>query len=96
MSQTHQRGNTPLAFTDDAFTHGYQVGYLQFKVEYATKTPDVMDIYSLIVGVITSVHHSGRYLAGYVTGWIAALIEGYKPSVIASSVLHATTEEVKL
>jgi len=96
MSQTCWRGNTPLAFTDDAFAHAYQVGYLQFKVDYETKTPSVMDIYALVVGVITNVHHSGRYLAGYVTGWIAALVEAYKPSVLAPSVPQAKPEEVKL
>ena len=87
--QTLWREHAPRAFTDDAFTHAYQVGYLQFKVDYATTTPSVMDIYAFIVGTITSVHHSGRYLAGYVTGWIAALVETYKPSV-----LHTQPEEV--
>ena len=94
MSQTCWRENTPLAFTDDAFAHAYQVGYLQFKVDYETKTPSVLDIYTLVVGVITNVQHSGRYLVGYVTGWIAALVETYKPSVLASSVPLAKSKEV--
>jgi len=45
--------------------------------------------------LITSVRHSGRYHAGYVTGWIAALLEeGKKFSAIVPALGEASTEEV--
>ena len=94
--QTLWREYTPRAFTDDAFAHAYQVGYLQFKVDHATTTPSAMDIYALVAETITNVHHSGCYLTGYITGWIAALVETYMPSIVASSVPHVQPEEVTL
>ena len=90
-----QIGNTTIVVNDDEFAHAYQVGYLKYKLDYSTKTLSDMDIYALIVGVITSVHHSGRYHAGYVTGWIAAILEGKKPSVLVPTLIQASTEEVK-
>ncbi len=96
MSQLQQIGNTTIVVADEEFTHAYQVGYLQYKLDYSTKLLSDMDIYTLIVGAITSVQHPGRYHAGYVTGWIAALLEGQKPSIIiSSSRVQANTEEVK-
>jgi len=73
-----QIGNTTIVVRDDEFAHAYQVGYLKYKLDYRTKTLSDMDIYALYVGVITSVRHSGRYNAGYLAGWTAALLEGGK------------------
>ncbi len=88
-------GNTTIIVQDDEFAHAYQVGYLQYKLDYSTKTLSDMDIYALYVGVMTSVRHSGRYHAGYVTGWIAALLEGGKKSSgIVPALVEAYTEEV--
>jgi len=96
MSQLQPIGNTTLVVADDEFAHAYQVGYLQYKLDYSTKTLSEMDIYTLYVGVITSVRHSGRYNAGYLTGWIAALLEGgEKTSVLVPALVAASTEEVQ-
>ncbi len=96
MSQLHQHiGNTTIVVADEEFAHAYQVGYLEYKLDYHTKTLSDMDMYALIVGVITSVRHPGRYHAGYVTGWIAALLEGEKKHlVLVPARVEASTEEV--
>ncbi len=96
MSQLRQKiGTTTLVVADDEYANGYQVGYLKYKLDDRQKTLSDMDIYAVIVGVITSVRHSGRYHAGYVTGWIAALLEeGKKFSAIAPALGDASTEEV--
>lgn len=103
MSQFQYIGNTRVLVSNDEFANGYQVGYLQHKLDYCstslkydhtTKTLSEMDIYALIVGVITNIHHAGRYHAGYVTGWIAALLEGRKPTVTVPAFGETATEEV--
>ena len=96
MSEFKYIGNTTILVADDEFAHAYQIGYLQYKLDYSTKTLSEMDIYAVYVGVITSVHHSGRYNAGYLTGWIAALLEGgKKTSVLVPTFVAASTEEVQ-
>ncbi len=96
MSPLQQQiGNTTLVVADEEFAHAYQVGYLEYKLDYRPKPLSDMDIYALIVGVITSVRHPGRYHAGYVTGWIAALLEGEKKhAVLVPARVAASTEEV--
>ena len=95
MFQQHI-GNTTIIVSDDEFAHAYQVGYLKYKLDYRTKTLSDMDIYAFYVGVMTSVRHSGRYNAGYLAGWTAALLRGEeKVPVILSTLAIASTEEVK-
>lgn len=89
-------GNTTIFVTDDEYGSGYQVGYLQYKLDYKSNAPTEMDIYALIIGVITSVRHSGRYHAGYVTGWIAALLEGQQLSRTVPVLVEAAVEEVNV
>lgn len=95
MSELKKIGDTTICVTDDEFAHAYQVGYLRYKTEYLHKTLSDMDIYAFYVGVMTSVRHSGRYNAGYVTGWIAALVEQKKPVPIIPTLAETYTEEVK-
>ncbi len=96
MSRLQQKiGNTTIIVSDDEFAHSYQVGYLQYKLDYSTNTLSDMDIYAFYVGVMTSVRHSGRYNAGYLTGWTAALLEGgRKSSFLVPTLVTASTEEV--
>jgi hypothetical protein len=75
MSETLTLGNTPITVADETFAEAFQIGYLRFKLDYCNKPLSGMDIYALYVGTITSVQHSGRYGAGWLTGWIAALLE---------------------
>ena len=75
MSETLTLGNTTILVADETFAEAFQIGYLRFKADYRDKTLSDMDIYALYVGTITSVQHSGRYGAGWLTGWTAALLE---------------------
>jgi len=94
MFQQHI-GNTTIIVSDDEFAHAYQVGYLKYKLDYRPKTLSEMDIYAFYVRVMISVRHSGRYNAGYLAGWTAALLEGErKSSVILPTLVAASTEEV--
>ncbi len=98
MSQLQQKiGNTTIIVSDEEFAHAYQVGYLQYKLDYSTKTLSDMDIYAFYVGIMTNVRHSGRYNAGYLAEWTAALLEGErKASVILPTLVAAYTEEVQV
>ncbi len=90
-------GNTTIIVQDDEFAHAYQVGYLKYKADYRSKTLSDMGIYAFYVGVITSVRHSGRYNAGYLAGWTAALLEGgKKSSVLVPTLVEAYAEEVQV
>jgi len=90
-----QIGNTTIVVKDEEFAHAYQVGYLQYKLDYRSKTLSDMDIYAFYVGVMTSIRHSGRYNAGYLAGWTAALLEdGKKASVLVPILVETYTEEV--
>ncbi len=75
MSELLTIGNTTITVADETFANAFQIGYLRFKVDYLNKPLTDMDIYALYVGTMTSVQHSGRYFAGYLTGWVAALLE---------------------
>ncbi len=81
-----------IAVTDEEFANGYQTGYLQYKTDDHTKPVTEMDVYALYVGTMTSVRHSGRYHAGYIMGWTAALLGATPPALIAASTHR---EEVK-
>jgi len=46
--------------------------------------------------VMTGVGHSGRYSAGYLTGWVAGLLEGgTKPSATIATLVVTHTQEVQ-
>ncbi len=105
MSETLTLGNTTITVTDETFADALQIGYLRFKLDYRNKPLSDMDIYAHYVGTITSVQHSGRYGAGLLTGWIAALLEPTNPRatssvpvvpVLASSPLPFDDVEVKV
>ena len=83
--------NTAIAVTDEEFANGYQTGYLQYKTADHTTPLTEMDIYALYVGTITSVRSSGRYHAGYIMGWSAALLGATPPAFVAAP----QSEEVK-
>ncbi len=94
MSEFKRIGNTTILVADDEFANAFQIGYLQYKLDYSTKTLSEIDIYAVYVGVITSVHHSGRYHAGYLTGWIAALLEGGKKTSVLVPALVVKADEL--
>lgn len=75
MSETLNIGDTTITVADDEFANAFQTGYLRYKVDYLNKPLTDMDLYAFYVGTMTSVQHAGRYNAGYLTGWVAALLE---------------------
>lgn len=76
MSESLPIGNTTITVADDAFANAFQIGYLRYKVDYQNKKPLTdMDLYAFYVGTMNSVQHVGRHSAGYLTGWVAALLE---------------------
>ncbi len=89
-------GNATLTITDDEFPTAYQAGYVRYKTDFLNKPLTDMEIYAFSVGVMTSVLHSGRYSAGYLTGWVTALLEVTKPSTSDALFLDALVKEVEL
>jgi len=75
MSETIKIGDTTVIVTDDEFANAFQTGYLRYKVDYLNKSLTDMDIYAFYVETMIDVQHSGHYYAGYLTGWVAALLE---------------------
>ena len=75
MSESLTIGTTRIIVADETFANAFQIGYLRFKADYLNKPLTDMDIYALYVGTMTSVQHAGRYHAGYLTGWVSALLE---------------------
>lgn len=75
MSETIKIGDTTITVPDDAFANAFQTGYLRYKVDFLDKSLTDMDLYTFYVGTMFGVQHAGRYNAGYLTGWVAALLE---------------------
>ncbi len=75
MSESLRIGDTTIIVTDDAFANAFQTGYLRYKVDYLNTPLTDMDLYAFYVGTMIDVQHAGRYDAGYLTGWVAALLE---------------------
>jgi len=96
MSEFQPIGNSGILVADDEFANAYQVGYLTYKLDDSTKTLTDMELYALFFGVMTGVGHSGRYSAGYLTGWVAGLLEGgTKPSATIATLVVTHTQEVQ-
>jgi hypothetical protein len=76
MSEILQLNSTPVQVKDDEFATGYQVGYLHFKKDFQGKVLITDELLSTIVAqTFIDVHHTGRCNAGYLVGFIAALLE---------------------
>ncbi len=93
MSENIKIGDTAITVTDDEFANAFQTGYLRYKVDFLNKPLTDMAIFGFYVGTMTSVRHSGRYLAGYLTGWVSALLEHKHSAVPVSAPLLALMEE---
>lgn len=75
MSELVLHFGNPIQVQDDEFVHGFQIGYLHFKTDFANLiiTDDL--VYTVITQNIIDVRRFDRHNAGYITGWIAALLE---------------------
>jgi hypothetical protein len=81
-----QLGNTPIQVQDDEFGNGFQVGYLHFKADFQGKPITDELLYTVIAQTFVDVRHTSRCNAGYLTGFILALLE--TPVVRHSPMLH--------
>ncbi len=75
MSESLRLGNTTITVANDDFANAFQIGYLRYKLDYRTTSLTDIEVYAFYVGTITSVLNPGCFNAGYLTGWVAALLE---------------------
>ena len=59
---------------------GYQLGYRYYVTTCSHLLLLDTGIYEFIIGTILNVRHSGRWNAGAITGWIAALLDDQEES----------------
>jgi hypothetical protein len=76
MLEQLQLGNTTIHVQDDEFAHGWQVGYFRFKKDFQGKVSITDELLcTLVAHTFIDVYHPGRYNAGYLIGFVSALIE---------------------
>ena len=71
-----QVGQTAIQVADEQFQQGYHQGYAHFVRWWAKRTFTDGTMYTFLVTNLMNAHASNRQNAGYVTGWLAALLEG--------------------
>ncbi len=74
MSECIQIG-TPVTVSNDEFANGFQVGYLHFKTDFQHRPITDKLIYTVIMQNIIDVHRHDANNAGYIVGWVVALLE---------------------
>ena len=63
-----------ITLQDRRFPHGYEDGYQQFQLIDRYSTLSDWSIYERLMEIV-KVQQSGRWTAGYLTGWFAALFD---------------------
>jgi len=97
MSEPLKIGDTTITVADDEFANAFQIGYLRYKVDCFNTSLTDMDLYAFYVGTMIGVQHTGRYNAGYLTGWVAALLERKQPTVpVVPFALSLTLRDVEV
>jgi hypothetical protein len=80
---TFQVSNTAIQVQNESFQRGYQHGYRRFSQRYAQKPLADWDVYRFVLRNILDTYTTELECAGYVTGWMAALVE----------LMHTTSEQ---
>ena len=76
MSEFLQINSTLIQVTDDELGNGFQVGYLDYKVNYLGKVQITDELLCTIVAnAFIDVQHTSRCNAGYLIGFFTALVE---------------------
>ena len=70
-----QVGNTAICVTDRQFQQGYQQGYAHFTRWWTKRTFTDHTLYTFLITNLLNAHAPNRENAGYVVGWMAALLE---------------------
>ncbi len=66
--------NAVVTTQDKQFFEGFQHGYTDFLMAYQGKILSDQDIYAVTMGIV-DVQHTGTYQAGFITGWMTAMLE---------------------
>jgi hypothetical protein len=67
-------GSTAIQVQNEAFQYGYQQGYQRFQQTHARQEIDDTTIHNFIASNITHTMAPDQENAGYITGWLAALL----------------------
>ena len=78
ITQVFQVGNTAIAVQDEQFQEGYQQGYERFYQRYAHVPLTDLEVYRFVLRNVLDTFTSERERAGYIIGWMAALIEHWQ------------------
>lgn len=70
-----QVGHTAICVADRQFQQGYQQGYEHFTRWWARRSFTDSTLYTFLITSLMNAHAPNRENAGYVTGWLAALLE---------------------
>jgi len=70
-----QVGYTAICVADRQFQQGYQHGYENFTRWWAKRTFTDHTLYTFLITNLLNAHAPNRENAGYVVGWLAALLE---------------------
>ena|SRR5437660_6698750 len=70
-----QVGNTAIQVADRQFQQGYRQGYEHFRRWWTKRTFTDRTLYTFLISNLMNAHASYCENAGYVTGWLAALLE---------------------
>lgn len=70
-----QVGNTAICVADRHFQQGYKQGYEYFTRWWTKRSFTERTLYTFLISNLLNAHASHRENAGYVTGWMAALLE---------------------
>jgi hypothetical protein len=70
-----QVGSTAIQVQNEQFQYGYQQGYARFRERYAHLPLTDLAVYHFVLRNILDAFTSEVERAGYITGWMAALVE---------------------
>lgn len=68
-------GTVTILLTNQQFVDGYQNGYLRFRLSGPSIRMTDYEVYTFLLTNLRDFHYPDRWNAGYVLGWITALVE---------------------
>ena len=74
-TRVFQVGNTVIQVQNEQFQYGYQQGYERFYERYAHIPLTDLEVYRFVLRNVLDTFTSELARAGYIIGWLAALIE---------------------
>ena len=77
-NERHQIGNAIILVSDDTFVNSYQVGYLQYHLDYKDRALTEQELYDYIMRTCLDVQRSDRANTGRIVGWLGAMHERHE------------------